>query len=95
MEINTSLKDTARVLRTLKATIKRPTAPLKDRCVDFVDIWICVFGGKKKIECKIVCTDQQLCKRIMVCKPRDLKGIHSVVNTPGHRSFLIYFSVTT
>ena len=48
MEINTSLKDTARVLRTLKATIKRPTAPLKDRCVDFVDIWKCVFGGEKK-----------------------------------------------
>lgn len=94
MEINTSLKDTARVLRTLKATIKRPTAPPKDRCVDIVDIWKCVFGGKEN-RMQIVCTDQQLCKRIMVWKPRDQKGIHSAAGTPGHHSFLIYFSVTT
>lgn len=41
-------KDEARVLRTLKVTIKCSTAPPKDRCVDVVDIWKCVFGEKKK-----------------------------------------------
>lgn len=54
-----------RVVEGLESNHKILYSSSKDRCVDFVDIWKCVFG--EKIECKIVCTNRQLYKHIMVC----------------------------
>ena len=57
----------ARLLRALETTAKCSTA-LQGTGVWTLSMYGNVYLGKTKIECKIVCSNRQLCTHIVVCE---------------------------